>query len=50
MTIGFQQPQYTATEGSDVSVEVCATVLDGTLERDVIVTFFTTDDTATSVG
>ena len=50
MTIGFEQPQYSVTEGSDASVEVCAVVLDGTLEREVIVTFFTTDGTATSVG
>ena len=50
MIIGFEQPQYSATEGSDASVEVCALVLDGALEREVIVTFFTTDGTATSVG
>ena len=50
MTIGFEQPQYSATEGSDASVEVCALVLDGALEREVIVTFLTTDGTATSVG
>ena len=50
MTIGFEQPQYSATEGSDASVEVCVLVLDGTLEREVIVTFFTMDGTATSVG
>ena len=50
MTIGFEHPVYTTTEGSDASVEVCASVRDGTLERAVTVTFFTTDENATSVG
>ena len=50
MTIGFEQPQYSATEGRDESVEVCALILDGMVEREVIVAFFTTDGTATSVG
>ena len=50
MTIGFEQPVYSATEGNDASVEVCASVQDGTLQRAVTVTFFTTDGTATSVG
>ena len=52
MTIGFELLLYSVTEGSGTSVEfeVCAVVLEGTLEREVIVTFFTTDGTATSVG
>ena len=50
VTIGFEQPVHSATEGSDASVEVCASVHDGTLQRTVTVTFFTTDGTATSVG
>ena len=50
MTIGFEQLQYSATEGIDASVEVCASVLDGMLEREAIVTFFTTDGNATSTG
>ena len=50
VTIGFEEPQYSATEGTDPSVEVCALVLDGMLERDAIITFFTRDGTATSFG
>ena len=50
VTIGFEHPQHTATEEIDASVEVCALVLSGTFEREVIVTFFTTDGNATSVG
>ena len=50
MTIGFEEPQYNASEGTDASVEVCALVLDGMLERDAIITFFTRDGTATSFG
>ena len=50
MTIGFEQLQYSATEGSDASVEVCASVLDGVLEREFLVTLFTTDGSATSAG
>ena len=50
MTIGFKQLQYSATDGSDASVEVCALVLEGMLEREAIVTFFTTDGNATSTG
>ena len=50
VTIGFEQSQYTATERNNVSVEVCASVLDGTLQREAVVTLLTTDGTATSVG
>ena len=50
MTVGFKLPQYSAPEGSDASVEVCALVLDGMLEREAKVTFFTTDGNATSTG
>ena len=50
VTIGFEQSQYSATERNDVSVEVCASVLDGTLAKDTIITFFTTDGSATSIG
>ncbi len=50
VTIGFNQSSYNATEGSDTSVEVCTSVLNGILGRNVTVTFFTTDGTATSAG
>ena len=50
MTIGFEQTVYSATEGVDASVELCAVLLDGTLEREAVVTFFTSDGTATSGG
>ena len=50
MTIGFEQPQYSATEGIDASVEVCALVVDGALEREVVIDLFTTDGSATSAG
>ena len=52
MTVGFEQLQYSATEGSNASVEVCTSALvqDGMLGREAKVTFFTTDGNATSTG
>ena len=50
MTIGFEFPSYTATEGLDASVELCAVIMMGTLEREAVVDFETIDDTATSLG
>ena len=50
MTIGFEQSVYSAIEGSDASVQVCASVRGGALQTAVTATFFTTDGTATSVG
>ena len=40
---------YSATEGVD-GVELCAVFLAGTLEREAVVTFSTSDGTATSGG
>ena len=39
---------YNAVEGVDVSVELCAVLRMGTLEREAVVDFQTIDDTATS--
>ena len=46
--IGFEQTLYTATEGVDPVVELCATVLMGILSRDAVVEFTIVDGTATS--
>ena len=49
--IGFEQTVYTATEGVDSAVELCAIVVGSTvLERAVIVSFATRDGSATSIG
>ena len=48
VTIGFEQTLYNVTEGADPFVELCAVLTEGTLERDAIVTFFTSDGSATS--
>ena len=50
VTIGFEQTVYSATEGVDASVEICAVLFAGTLEREAVVTFFTSDGTATALG
>ncbi len=50
VTIGFEQTVYSAIEGVDASVELCAVLKAGTLEREAVVTFSTSDGTATSVG
>ena len=41
---------YNVTEGVDASVELCAVLTSGTLEREAVVVFSTTDGTATSGG
>ena len=41
---------YSATEGVDASVELCAVFLAGTLEREAVVMFSTSDGAATSGG
>ena len=41
---------YTATEGVDASVELCAVLITGILDGQTIVTFSTSDGTATSSG
>ena len=46
MTIGFDRPSYNVNE-TDMTVEVCARILDGSLERPVVVALFTSDGTAT---
>ena len=50
VTIGFEQTFYTATEGTDPFVEVCAIVRMGILEREAVVTLSTVDGAAVSVG
>ena len=50
MTIGFEQTFYNATEGTDASVEVCAIVIMGVLEKEAVVSFSTMDGSAVSVG
>ena len=50
VTIGFEQTVYNVTEGVDASVEICAVLTTGTLEREAVVTFSTSDGTATSIG
>ena len=46
MTIGFDHPSYNVNE-TDMTVEVCARILDGLLERPVVVALFTSEGTAT---
>ena len=50
VVVGFEQTLYTATEGVDASVEICAVVMSGTLARNGLVTFSTIDGSATSTG
>ena len=47
MTIGVEIPIYTVNEG-DGTIEVCAILVSGTLERTVTFTLSTQDDSATS--
>ena len=50
--IGIEQTVYTATEGSDASIELCAVLTMETLKTDaiVVVMFFTSDGSAMSRG
>ena len=48
--IGFERTVYNVTEGVDASVELCAMLITGTLEREAVVMFLTSDGTATSTG
>ena len=50
VTIGFEQTLYVTTEGVNPSVELCAIITAGTLEREAVVRFSTMDGTATSTG
>ena len=45
MTIGFEQTTYETTEG--VTAKACVVVLSDILEKTVVVTVFSSDDTAT---
>ena len=47
ISIGFELPRYTVNEG-DGSIEVCAVLTSGSLERTVTFTLSTGDDSATS--
>ena len=50
VTIGFERMVYNATEGVHASVELCAVLTTGTLERRTIVIISTNDGTATALG
>ena len=47
ITVGFELPRYTVNE-RDGTLEVCVSLLDGSLERTVTLTLFSQDDSATS--
>ena len=44
VTVAFQEPPYTIPEGA--SMQVCVAVVTGVLERDIMVTVSSVDDTA----
>ena len=46
LTIGFDPSTYTVNE-TDMTVQVCASIQDGSLQRDAVVTLSTSDGTAT---
>ena len=48
--IGFVEFQHNVTEGRNVSVEVCASVLEGMPGDNVAVLFFTSNGSANSNG
>ena len=50
VTIGFERTVYIVTEGVDANVELCAVLIVGELERQAVVTFSTSDGTATATG
>ena len=49
LTVGFNQTTYTVNEGAGF-VNTTISVLNGTLARNVYVTVFTSDATASSTG
>ena len=49
VTIGFNQTAYSVNEGAG-SVDTTVSILNGTLDRNVFVTVFTSDATASSAG
>ena len=48
VTIGLEEPTYTVNEG-DGTIEVCAVLTSGTLDRTVTVTLSTSDGSATGM-
>lgn len=46
VVISFEMPEYSVSEG-DGPLEVCAQIVEGSLEREVTVTLFTSDMSAT---
>ena len=48
VTIGFDPSTYSVNEAS-MTVKVCARILDGSLQRDAVVTLSTSDGTATGL-
>ena len=46
VTIGFEETEYTVTEGVNRTVQICAVLISGTLERGTTVTFSTSDGSA----
>ena len=50
VVIGFEQTEYTVTEGTDTSLEICAIVMSGTLDRNAVVMFSTSNGAATTEG
>ena len=50
VSIGFQSLQFLTTEGSSATVEICAQIDAGTLERSVSVYISTANQTATGIA
>ena len=48
MSIGFEQAAYTVIEGDNVTV--CATVMNGTLSRDILLTVDVLPGNASGLG
>ena len=46
--VSLEQSDFNVTEGRDSVLSVNVAITEGTLERDVLVTLFTNDGTATS--
>ena len=49
VVIGLESPPYSVGEG-DGDVEVCARIIEGSVDRDVFVTLETSPATATATG
>ena len=48
ITVSLEQSDFNVTEGVDADLSVNVAITEGTLERDVLVTLFINDGTATS--